>query len=273
MAVLINDLKDIPPLSSSARGILKIIHDEDADIDELSQIIEHDPVLLAKIIGLANSAFFGTRSVNNVHRAIIDVLGFRTTKNIVLGVVLGGLFNPRQCQSFDLSKFWLQSLMTATLAKDIVFKLKISTLDANDAYLSGMLNEIGLMALAYLYPAKMAQVLSDCEIPLCECENKHFGQNHYDFSAHFLCDWQLPEIVINVMQQSSQNQEAKCDNLCNIISFSKNLTDMICEDIPVNLAEMSLPEILSEQPHLIESIVEKASGQVDAYREMAGLLS
>lgn len=273
MAVCIDDLKELPTLSSSARDILKIIHDDDADIGHFSKIIERDPALLSRIIGLANSAFFGTRALTDVQRAIIDVLGFRTAKNIVLGVVLGGIFNPKQCQAFDLPKYWFVSLMTATLARELTAGLKISSLDANDAYLSGMLNEVGLMALAYLYPTEMEQVLVADDLSVLEHENNYFGKNHYDISAHFLHDWQLPDVVINVMLESSRNSPKNCSQLCDIIFLSHTLANMIYNNETLNITEINLPEVVSGQSNLINSIIENASGQVDTYREMADLLS
>jgi HD-like signal output (HDOD) protein len=272
MAVCINELKELPPLSSSAREILKLIHDDDADIGQFSQIVERDPALLLKIIGLANSAFYGTRAVTNVKRAIIDVLGFRMAKNIVLGVVLGGIFNPKKCQPFNLHQFWFVSLMTAILAREITIELKNSFFDANDAYLCGMLNEIGLMALACLYPKEMGNILDDSVNSVFDNENTLFGQNHYDISARLLSDWQLPDVVTNVMLESSQNSPRECSHLCHIVFFTHRLANMIYDNIAIDLAELELPEIISEQSHLIKLIIEKASGQVETYREMADLL-
>ncbi len=273
MAVCINELKELPPLSSSAREILKIIHDDDADISQLSRIIERDPALLSRIIGLANSAFFGARSVSSVHRAIIDVLGLRTAKNIVLGVVLGGIFNPRQCQAFDLPRYWFVSLMTATLAKDFSLALKMSSLDANDAYLSGMLNEIGLMAMAYLYPAEMQQVLADDGHSIPAREKELFGQSHYEISAVFLTDWQLPQIVIDVMLESDHNPQTHCGDLCRIICLAHCLANMSYDGLPVDLTEMELPEIIAQHIDVIDAIIKEAGEKVETYREMAGLLS
>ncbi|MCW8932531.1 MAG: HDOD domain-containing protein [Gammaproteobacteria bacterium] len=273
MTVCLNELNELPPLSSSAREILKIIHDDDADIAHFSQIVERDPALLSRTIGLANSAYFGNRAVTDVQRAIIDVLGLRTAKNIVLGVVLGGIFNPKSCKAFDLPRYWFVSLMTATLARDIAIGLKMTSLDANEAYLSGMLNEIGLMALAYLYPAEMGSVLSDSDTSIYESENELFGQNHYDISARFLNDWQLPEFVTDVMLESSLNSKKECSNLCHIIYFANTLSNMIYDDSTINISEMNIPDIVLDEAHLIDSIIKNASGQVDAYRDMANLLS
>ncbi|WP_198264020.1 HDOD domain-containing protein [sulfur-oxidizing endosymbiont of Gigantopelta aegis] len=273
MTACINELKELPPLSTSAREILKIVHNDDAHVYELTRIIEQDPALLSRIIGLANSAFFGSREVSGVQRAIIDVLGFRTAKNIVLGVVLGGIFNPQKCRSFDLPRYWFVSLMTATLAKDIAQELKMSSMDANDAYLSGMLNEVGLMALAYLYPNKLEAILSEKSSHLAEREKDVFGQSHYEISAQFLREWQLPEIVMEVMLESCHLLKKECGELCSVICLAHSLANMIYEEAPIELGEMSLPKILKHRTGMIRKIIDKTKGQAGIYREMASVLS
>lgn len=289
MAVCTNELKEIPPLSGSAREILKIIQDDDIDLSVFARVIEQDPALLARIIGLANSAYFGSRGVNDVHRAIIDVLGFRTAKNIALGVVLGGIFSPGQCRAFDLPKFWFVSIVTATLARDCVSRLKLSSLNANDAYLSGMLNEIGLMALAYFHPDEMSQILTQAEKSseesIVEREMSVFGNNHYKISVQLLKYWHLPDIVTQIMQESDSNLNINSGmsenngnyrepgDLYRIIEFSGFIANLIYEGAAIEPDTLNLPDVIVGQPVILFSLINDAREQVESYREMANLLS
>lgn len=276
MAVQTKELKELPPLSSSAREILKIVYKDDVDISVFVRIVESDPVLLARIIGLANSAFYGVRAtVTSVQRAIIDVLGFRTAKNIALGVVLGGIFNPKSCRAFDLPKYWLISLLTATLSRDIIVESGLTSLDANDAYLTGMLNEIGVMALAYLHPIEMEQVLSDNadDKTILATEMEIFGDNHYAISMQLMSDWKLPDIVNQIMLESVPDSEQKAGDLCQIIHFSRMIANKIYEQKTIDLEEFKLPTIISQHSSTIDSIISNTKIQVDAYQEMANLLS
>jgi len=273
MSICINDLDELPPLSNSAREILKLIQNDDADVDHFSRIIERDPALLSKIIGLANSAFYGTRVVTDVKRAIIDILGLRTAKNITLGIVLGGVFNPRQCQGFDLPRYWFESLVAATLAKEIAVELNVDTLDANNAYLSGMLNELGLMTLAYLHPAEMEKILAEGELSITDQEQEFFGQNHYEISAYLLEKWQLPDVITSVMLESSSTLPCDYSPLCCIVTLAQKLAHKIYNNETIDLAEMNLPENILEHATPVYLAIEKVSVQVENYRQMADVLS
>lgn len=268
-------IKELPPLSNSAQEVLKIVQNDDIDVSVFTKVVEHDPALLAKLIGLANSAYFGSRSVTNVHRAVVDVLGFRTAKNIALGVVLGGIFNPKQCQHFDLPRYWFISLLTATLSREFVLSIRETIIDANEAYLSGMLNEIGLMALAYLYPQEMDQILSqeDNEVGILSGEADLIGNNHYSFSAELLESWHLPRIVSQIMCQSVPDSGREACDLCKIIHFSQRIARHVYEQSTLELDELQMPVILAGQTEVVEKIITKATTQVDSYREMAKLLS
>lgn len=275
MVVCIKELKQLPPLSNSAREILKIAYNDDIDISVFTKIVERDPALLAKLIGLANSAYFGNRSLSDVHRAIVDVLGLRTAKNIAMGLVLGGVFNPRQCRRFQLPKYWFLSLLTATLAKEFCLCANDDKIDPNDAYLSGMLNEIGLMALAYLHPEEMEEIMlhEDDEARMYEAEMEFFGQSHYAISTQLLESWRLPNIVCQIMGQSAPDLTEEECVLCQIIKFSRKIARNIYEQLPIELTDCQPPSVIAEQSDRINSIINNANTQNEAYREMANLLS
>jgi HD-like signal output (HDOD) protein len=275
MALIYREIRELPPLSSSARAILKIAHDDDAEVSEFTEIIEKDPALLARIIGLANSAYFGNRSVTDVNRAVIDVLGLRTAKNVALGVVLGGVFNARQCRAFNLPQFWFVSLLTATLSRDFIINLKLKHLDANDAYLSGMLNELGLMVMTYLYPDESNQVLTcqDDEAQFFAAQMDLLGEDYFNLGAHFLESWQLPEVVLQVMRESSPLNEANPGELAQLISFSRVLARQVYERVLIDFEALEIPDVLAGQQNAIADIFEAATSQFDAFREMAELLS
>lgn len=275
MAVTVNELEVLPPLSVSAQEILKIINRDDAELSEFIRIVEHCPALLAKIIALANSAFYGVRSVTDVRRAIIDVLGFPTARNIALGVVLSGVFIPGNCRAFDLPKYWLLSLLTAALAKNLVLEMKLTIVDANDAYVTGMLNEIGLLALAYLHPQEMTRVLENGgdEQSILAREMEIFGNSHYIIGIHLMREWNLPAIIQQVMLESAPDSHQQTGDLCQIIHFCQLIAYKIYEQTPIELDAMKLPAIMAHQLSTLDSVFSHTQTKIGAYQEMANLLS
>ena len=290
MVVCIKELKELPPLSNSAREILKIANNDDVDVSVFTDIVERDPALMAKLIGLANSAYFGSRLMSDLKRAVIDVLGYRMAKNVALGLVLGGIFNPRQCRGFDLSRFWFVSMVTATLTKELVSCMDGEKTDANDAFLSGLLNEIGMMALAYLHPQEMDEILlhAEDEQRIYEKEMEIFGKTHYALSAQLLATWHLPQIVCQIMGQFAPDLEQQECGLCKVIRFARGIavhiheSDIHKNDIHKNdnhksniidMGDYSVPDVLAGQEERITTIIDNTNSRIDSYQEMARLLS
>ncbi len=159
LSISMEKLNKLPPLSNAARKILEIIYNPDIDISVFVEVVEQDPVLLGKLIGMANSAYYGHRKISSAERAIIDILGLRTAKNIALGVVLSGIFDTRQCPNFKVENYWLNSLLSTRLGRE--FAVYITDLQRDEVYLCAMLYEIGQMALAFLYPQVMNRILAE----------------------------------------------------------------------------------------------------------------
>ena len=275
MIVCIKELNELPPLSNSAREILKIANNDEVDVSVFTDIVERDPALMAKLIGLANSAYFGSRLMSDLKRAVIDVLGFRMAKNVALGLVLSGVFNPGQCRGFDLSRFWFVSMVTATLAKELVSCMDGDQPDVNDAYLSGLLNEIGMMALAYLHPQEMDQILlhADDEQLVYEKEMEIFGKTHYAISAQLLETWHLPQIVCQIMGQFAPDLEQQECGLCNVIRFARSIALHMHEGNIIDMDAYSVPDVLAGKEERITMIIDNTNNRMDSYQEMARLLS
>jgi HD-like signal output (HDOD) protein len=273
-------LNELPPLSNAARKILEIIYNPDIDIAVFVEVVEQDPVLLGKLIGLANSAYYGNRKVTSAERAIIDILGLRTAKNIALGVVLSGIFDTRQCPDFNVSEYWLNSLLSARLARE--FAQFVSEIEADEAYLCAMLYEIGQMALAFLYPEAMNQILAEDEALRLSREIETFGSNHYAVSAALLDKWHLPETVVHVLKESSVTDNTESSKMTRLIRLCKQLSsELLASPVPAELQQEQSPELSSYplpdflQPFKteLESAIKKTAAKLSEFKEMAQLLS
>ncbi len=70
------ELKHLPPLSITATRLLEAVGDPDVDVERLAEIINQDPGLMGRIVGLANAAYFGQRNpITTVQEAIFVFLG------------------------------------------------------------------------------------------------------------------------------------------------------------------------------------------------------
>lgn len=199
-------VKQLPPLSTTASELLRVAGDPDVDVGVVAAIIERDPGLTARILGLANSAYFGqAQPIFQVREAIIRVLGLNLVKGLSMSIALAGSFDTSACPGFDMGKYWYRTLGTAILGRMVAQQVQPGfALDADGVYLSGLLLRIGLLLLAHALPQQMAAALAAwSESPdeeLMELERRFLDTDHVDSGAWLARRWHLPEMVCSIIE-------------------------------------------------------------------------
>ena len=197
----------LPPLPATAQEILTCFGDEFIDADKVAAVVEGDPGICAKLLGLANSAYFGlAEPVNDISEAISRVLGVDTVRSLVLAMALQQSFNCKKCPEFDVVRFWTQALMAAECCK----KIALVDQSADDAerdlaYSAGLCHNLGLMALTHIEPVRTNEVLKvhrehDRADSLAELFNKEFSTDHKIVTAELGRIWSLPAPMVAAYQ-------------------------------------------------------------------------
>ncbi|MCW8888553.1 MAG: HDOD domain-containing protein, partial [Gammaproteobacteria bacterium] len=152
----IQQQKELPTLSPNIEEILQACKDHDIDHQQLSKILEGSPTVTARLLGLANSAFFGQQGrVNSLSHAI-SILGLVTVRSVTIGLVVSSVFDSHKCPNFRADRYWTSTVMTSVLAQEIFKGITIDDgPDKNSVFVAGLLHNIGLIALVHLYPDEM----------------------------------------------------------------------------------------------------------------------
>lgn len=197
----------LPPLPATAQKILTCFGDEFIDADKVSEVVESDPGICAKLLGLANSSYFGLAvPLTQIREAISRVLGVDTVRSLVLAMAIQQSFDSKSCPNFDAEKFWIQSLLTAECCKKIVAACdSAEDTDRDLAYSAGLCHNLGLMALAHMQPKRLNDALirhqSKTESrPIGELLNDEFNTNHREVTAELGRTWSLPEVMVSAYQ-------------------------------------------------------------------------
>ncbi|MBT8100015.1 MAG: HDOD domain-containing protein, partial [Gammaproteobacteria bacterium] len=207
----------LPPLPSTAQQILTCFGDEFIDADKVTAVVEGDPGICAKLLGLSNSAYFGlAEPVNSIGEAIARVLGVDTVRSLVLAMAIQQSFNNRNCPQFDTERFWMQSLMAAECCKKIAVADPESGDAARDlAYSAGLIHNLGLMALVHMEPVRTNAIL---KVHAAEAEPDtlvsrfvaEFGTDHKVMTAELARIWSLPTPMLLAYQYRAFGG-ASCD--------------------------------------------------------------
>ena len=196
----------LPSAPKVVRKLIETFEQEEVDIMQAAMYIESDPVLTAKLLKLANSAFFGLhRSVTNARDAI-SVMGLIKVRALVIGAALGDCFHT--VGSVNLGQFWRYSLNSANLSRYLALPIKI---DENTAFTAGLIHGIGELVMHVGMPEAMIDLdrsVSMLDLKRAAAERGLFGYSYANVGAALAREWNFPKKMINAIE----HQNAPFDN-------------------------------------------------------------
>jgi diguanylate cyclase (GGDEF)-like protein len=176
--------------------VLRVCQDPEAEIDALAEVLARDPMLAGRVLRVANSAFYHRRSeVTTLHRAAM-VLGMRALKIVALGFTLANELPRRGISAgLDLGLYWHRSLVNGVISRSLARSINRNLVE--EAFLCGLLSEIGKLALTHAIPETYAPVVVEGEgWPSDELERERLGFSACEATEAILRGWQVPELVV-----------------------------------------------------------------------------
>lgn len=211
------EIKHLPPLSITANRLLGAIGNPDVEIDDLADIVSQDPGLMARIIGLANAAYFGQKnSITTVRDAIIRVLGINMVKSMALSIAISGAFQTSSCSGFDAKEYWFKAIGCATLSRMMALRIPAGERpDPDMVYLAGLLHNLGYLVLAHVFPSKLSHVLAikknDQNANLVELQREYLGVDWVSAGEWLVNRWHLPFFVGEAMRSVADESDVSQD--------------------------------------------------------------
>jgi HD-like signal output (HDOD) protein len=174
--------------------LTKALTDPKVEIGRVAKIVTADLGLCSKILHLTNSAFFGfARKFSNAEQAV-SFIGMRMIREVVLSAEVFSAFENKQLGGLSLEHEQKHAMACAGIARRIAPK-ELS----DNAFLAGMLHDIGKLVLATRAPKVMRRLIDNAPAggsmpPALETEIA--GMDHGTLGAYLLGLWNLsPEIV------------------------------------------------------------------------------
>jgi HD-like signal output (HDOD) protein len=213
---VINNLEETPTIPMLYQKLCSLI-EQDVDMKTIINIIEEDPVIVAKILHIANSAFYGVRT-GSINQAIL-YLGLINIKNIVLSTsVFSSLLMNSGLPNRDL--LWKHSCMCNKMVS--LFYEKLLGKSLPDTHMSaGLLHDIGKIALYNNFGEKYRNVIKIMDkhegITIIEAEKEVISISHQEIGGYLLNWWDLPQPVIETslfhhqpLDERVMNKELVC---------------------------------------------------------------
>jgi HD-like signal output (HDOD) protein len=255
IATSIRNIRKIPAPPEQFGEILQIIGDDQANLMLLVDLIELSPTITARLLQVANSAFFGQRNpIDNVREAVIRVLGLSLTRSLTLAFFLTDRLNTKNVPNFDPRRHWFNAIVTAKLAHEMGPSLR-PKIELSAIYTTGLLHNIGLLALVQSFPKQMNELLKKDNIPLAQKTQQLFRTDHYQAGALLVKSWKLPKNISEpIALLRNIHYTGKNAQVAHLIRLSTELATIFYEKDTFALRNYRAPSELIPQPFVDKAI-------------------
>jgi len=195
-----NDTLVLPSLPEIALRIRKMAEDPNVNLNQMADILSHDPAMSARMMKIANSAFLGRSvHVNSLHQAVTRI-GLRYIKNIVTAMAVEQLFvSHSSLIKTMMGKVWQDTLDVAAIALAAMqlynSNLKTSPVNFDTMTLAGLIYNIGALP-----------ILTEAEKHLEQFGDKAFIEHCIEdlagnIGGSILRKWEFPSELVEVAEK------------------------------------------------------------------------
>lgn len=201
----LNKLDHLPAIPNIAQKILSLKITTEEGERTLFGLIEKDPPILSKIVGLSNSPLFGTGRNILTLRDAAALLGSKRVKMIALSFAMMSSMTRESAGLLNIDNLWKHSLSVAMAMDTLAHFMPDDRRPAEEEiYLAGLLHDIGFLVLDYLDAPLSDQLHSRLAVepghPVEEIEAELLEMNHHELGAELGRHWNLPERIIAVLR-------------------------------------------------------------------------
>jgi HD-like signal output (HDOD) protein len=261
----------LPTMPEVASRLIRSFDNDNISLGALADLIGKDSTLTAKVLRLANSARYSpSHKIDHLSDAAAT-LGLETLRNLSLAACLCGTFPV--IKGLDRSKFWRHSLATATYASILSKQLQ---LDAETAYLSGLMLRTGQLLMALQNPVEVADVEAHAgkSGSRFEVEQERFDCTHADVTAILASRWQFPATMVESFRRASAPMQAKPFNLMGaVLHLAEVLADAVeHHEGPTHTLQLEEPELVTHLHLDLDFLGAKITAAGDVGAEVEQLL-
>lgn len=188
----------LPTAPKTVRKLMDSFRQEEVDCVLIARLIDEDPVLVARLLKTANSAFFGLRRTVGCVSEAVNVLGLTKVRALVVAAALDQGF--RCVSGVNLNQFWRYSLNTANLSHVLALPIQV---DEGAAFTAGLVHGIGELVMHAGMPEAMVDL--DQRVPMLalnrpQAERDLFGYSFAEVGAALASEWHFPSSMIDAIE-------------------------------------------------------------------------
>jgi len=274
MRQTVDVLEALPAMPKIAQEILSLPMANDDSNEVLLKLIEKDPAISARIVGLSNSPLFGTsRKIMSIHDAAA-VLGINRIKMIAMSFAMVSSMSSNRGGTLNIIQLWQHS-MSVAMAMEVLSRAMPVDIrpPSEEIYLAGLLHDIGFLVLQYINPDLSnrfhARIAAEKSRSFDEIEAEMLEISHSELGALLAQHWNLGETIVAVLRHHHSNNEAPPRKLPPLII----MTDLIERMLPtfeglesvsetINTEEWNALGVTTDDIPRVEAAIRKRAAEI-----------
>lgn len=256
----------LPPFPQVALRVLQLANNENVQLHQLSELISSDPAFAGEVLTIANSLLYAPRFPANSVLQAIAVLGANNLQGLCLTVGVRA-YMGKSLHEPAMRAIWRHNLASALIADQVA---SVGFMDRDVAYTSGVMHDIGRLALAVIRPREYTVLLETHSGPpasILKVERDLFGWNHCEAGRQIIIDWKLPSEFEAIAGEHHETRKKDGPwDMVDLIKVSCRMADAAgfpafpgCEVTP--FSEL-LEELPARERSLFHTAVESLSSEI-----------
>jgi putative nucleotidyltransferase with HDIG domain len=277
----VKNLNSLPALPLIAQKLMSLKLDSEDGEQQMMLLISQDPLISAKIIGLANSPLLGASRKTATVKDACMLLGLTRVKSVATGIAVMSLVN-KPIGRFDPQELWMHSMSVAFGMLPVVRAMPAKSRPHDDViFLAGMLHDIGYLALAHLDTKRSddlhTRLFIEADRPAIEVERELLEMTHDELGAELARYWNLPDEIVAVLRYHHTPDAAEASPGQPLVRII-NITEKLLPNLGLHeyVGHFVAPEewtALGIDPERAEEIASQIAEQANQASQFAGSFS
>ncbi len=199
---LLSEVRNLKPIPAVANQLLAVVDDPGSSMEDISAVIQYDPVMTANVLRTCNSAYFGLKHPAESIKDAVNLLGTDQVIELVLLKSGAGTFAGRQSgYGLEEGEMWRYSVSSAVIAKEIAVRLKLE--NKNTLFTSALVKDIGKIILEKYVSRSLDQIknlVAADQLSFREAEKKAIGIDHAELGAMIAKMWKFSPRMVKIIR-------------------------------------------------------------------------
>lgn len=226
---LLDRISDISGLPAVTQRVVAVINDPASSAGTLEHAINYDPTLVARIMRVANSAYYARESrVASIHSAVV-LLGFDVIRTVVLAASVADLFREKlTLVGYSRAGLWEHLVSVGAVSRMVT--RRIGAGDPEESFVAGMMHDVGVILLdQYAHPwfVRAVEAAQQRGIALHEAEAELLGFDHALVGGQLAEAWNFAAPICSTIAHHHAPQSAVGDGRA--LAMIVHLSDVLAQ--------------------------------------------